>query len=489
MKKIAFLSLSISVVLAGCSSDYRNARKEADAVHQRITENTEVNYAQVSVISKPPISIEPIKETIDIPWLNEPAAVRVDRLPLSVAISQIMGDTKGIKIWFDGDVDPNKQVTLNFSASRADVLNMLASQTGYGITPGPDSLEVRRYESEQFIINIPTGSHTGQLGSQGTQTGTGAGNLGGGQSRIEGQFINVSYSDVNVTEDISNSIRGILKKDSDEGQTEELVGSVNFIKSLSAISVRTTPDRMKQVRKLVNDYRAELSKQVLVNILVLEFRSNLGRERGVDWDIVKAVGDGAIRFFVPGTQTVSQGAGYGIAFTGNGAFDGTTALIKALKMQGKVSTDTPISALLLNHQPGRISQTMRIPYAAEITTQANDNVVSASVTRDVQVEGVDMMVTPAVDRDHVYFRISGKLTKIVGDNRETIYDQQLRYLDTREAEINFTNKLRYGQSVVIGSVRQDSITTENSRSMGGFGDGMKKETVETLVILTPRRVE
>lgn len=101
-----------------------------------------------------------------------------------------------------------------------------------------------------------------------------------------------------------------------------------------------------------------------------------------------------------------------------------------------------------------------------------------------------MMITPKVMDDAVWLSIAGKLTKIVGKRNETVHDVQLLFLDTRESEINFTNKLLYGQTVVIGSIKQTSTTAESNSNFGvPSGEGTLSNTVETLVLLTPRKVQ
>lgn len=491
-KKI--LAFAFIAALTGCvSQQYTDTKKTADNVHEQISRFTQSNRtSQVQSITRPPISTTPLVIKEEIPWLTAPVSINTSEMPLSMVISQILAgaevDGHPIKIWFDGDVDPNQLVTLSFKSTREDVLNLLARQTRYGIKPTQDTLSISRFESELFVITLPQGTYSGQLGSQGSASSSGG--VGNVSTRVEGQYLNTAYKDVDAVTEISKGIKALLKDDNNED--EKLVGSVEVVPSLTAIAVRTTPDRMEKVRMLVDSFQAQFSQQVMLDIRILEFRSNLGKERGVDWNIIKDIGDGSLEFIIPGTNTISQGSAYGMAFQGSGKWDGTTAFIRALEQQGTVSTETPITALALSNQPSRIAQTMTTPYLDEVKSEANDNVVTASVTRATQSEGVDMMITPKVMNDAVWLRIAGKLTKIVGDRTEVVHDVKLRFLDTRESELNFTNKLLYGQTVVIGSIKQTNTTAEASKNFGIDalgGEGTESSTVETLVLLTPRRAQ
>ncbi|MDN4735312.1 hypothetical protein QYZ42_24960 [Vibrio parahaemolyticus] len=148
--------------------------------------------------------------------------------------------------------------------------------------------------------------------------------------------------------------------------------------------------------------------------------------------------------------------------------------------------------LTSSSQPARISQTVKTPYLSDISTEVTDTTTSTSTTRGNVVEGIDMMVNTNVKDDFVWIRTAGKLTKIAGDSTETIDDARLRFISTRSADLSFTNKLRYGQTVIIGSVKQQTQTANKSSSFGFDGLGSQvsgQETVETLILLTPRRVK
>lgn len=488
MLKKSVFALAMLAGLNGCvSQDYQDATQDNRRIQQQINDYTQYQASpKVAHIAAPPVDITPIQDQSPIEWLNTPASISVADMPLSSVISRIMSDS-GVNISFDSDVNPNQRVSLSLSGTRGDILDALSKQVNYGIQPESHRLLVRAFESQTFNINLPSGTYTGQLGSQGSQ----AKNEGetGSSPRIEGQYLNVAFDKVDVFNDIEKGIQAILAKN---GKDSEYVGKVQVIPSLSIINVRTSPSRMNEVRTFVETYQQALSKQVVLDIQVLEFSSNLGKEQGIDWNLIKDVGQGTIEFFVPGTNTISKGAGYGLAFQGTGKWDGTTAFIKALEKQGSVTTLTPITAMALNNQPAAISQTVTIPFMSEIKTQANDNVVEAEVTRDKVSTGVDMMLVPNVQDNYVWLRIAGKLSKITNDEKEKVKDVDLRFMTTQESSINFANKLRYGQSYVIASVKQSRVLGEKTKNFGLDilgGQGSSRDTTETLIILTPRRAQ
>ncbi len=488
----------VASILGGCASQaYKDADKYNTGIKNKIDTYTAPRpQGQVSYISHPPVSITPIAQVETISWLNDPISISVNNTPLSMVLSHVLTGTQ-VDVSFDEAVNPNTPVTLNFSGRRGDILGLIGRETHSSLIPHKETLQVVKYISKTYEINIPSGRYSAQLGSEGENSSS-----DDEKSKTQGQFIKVAYNDVSVLDDIVNGIKAILKQDPKDSNTksamsatssdDDLVGDVQVVSSLSSISVKSTPERMKKVDKLVATYQHELSKQVLLNIQVIEFRSNHSTEQGIDWNIVRQTSHGALQFFVPGTTTISQGTGYGLAFMGTGKWDGTSTFIKVLEQQGKVATETPITALVLNNQPARISQALTKPYLSEIKSESNDSQISTTVTRDKVIEGVDMMITPNVKNQYVWLRISGKLTKIASERTQKVENTDLEFFDTRGSDISFTNKLRYGQTYVIASVKQTSTTAEGTKSFWSYlfgGTGSKKDTVETLVLLTPTQTQ
>ncbi|MGF1883918.1 hypothetical protein [Vibrio splendidus] len=468
-----------ALVLAGCASqEYKDNLKANQAVHQAIADkSTFTEKAKVTRIRKPPQSFARLTPPQGHEWMKEVITVNVNDMPLSVVLEEIMAGVD-TPLFFGEGVDPNHAVTLNYSSARENVLNLLSRDVGYSIEQRAGRLEVSATVTRTFSLNIPTGKMYGQLGSQGSQTK--------GEATIEGQYLNVKYSEVDITTEVANDIKSLL------GGGDKADEAVSASVNLSSITVTATPDQMQNVETLIAHYQAELSKQVVLDVRVLEFRSNLGTERGVDWNVVRDTGSGLVKFFVPGTNTVSKQAGYGVAFQGTGKWSGTEALIKVLEKQGSVSTQTPITAMVLNNQPARITQQTLEPYIYEASSESSEGVVSASVTRREEVEGVDFMATANVQPEYVWLRLSGQLQKITGRESKSVENIELGFLTKQKSEITFANKLRYGQTYVIASVKQNSRLAEKTKNFWSDwlgGTGSQNTSVETLVLLTPRKVK
>ncbi|WP_217272781.1 hypothetical protein [Shewanella sp. DC2-4] len=224
--------------MAGCvSQSYTDSKKEAESMQSRIEQLTPSNALNnVSVITRPPVIVTPLVKTQNIPWLSETIKVHVTRLPLSQVLSDVMRGVPA-NIWFDNDVNASTTVTLSANTTRQNILNLLASQTSYGFVPTQDKVEVRRYLSETFTLSIPIGTVSAQQGSTGS--------TGGGENpQVEGQFISTTLSNVDMIQEVTTAIKAVLKSNE---ESNELIGGVEAVPSLSSFIVRTTPDRMRQM--------------------------------------------------------------------------------------------------------------------------------------------------------------------------------------------------------------------------------------------------
>ncbi|HAS4945371.1 TPA: hypothetical protein I7C74_003324 [Vibrio cholerae] len=477
--KNLLVSTLIGAFLLGCASqEYNDNLEFNNKIHKQITDaTTYTKKEKVEFISKPPTIVSPVTDKPNQSWMNDPVTVNVVDMPLSVVLEEIMAGID-VPIFFSEKVKPNKPVTLNFSNSRKNVLNLLSRESGYGIEIKNGRLEVTDTVTRTFFLKLPVGNPNAQLGSQGKTSATDS-------TRIEGQFINVKYNEVNVTQEIADNIVNLL------GGTEESKKAVSVALSMSSITVSATPDQMQMVERLIDEYQRELEKQVLLEMQVINFRSNLGTERGVDWNIVRDTGDGLLKFVLPGTNTVSQGSSYGLAFEGTGKWSGTEALIKVLQKQGTVTTSTPVTAVILNNQLGHLTQMTKVPFVSEVTSNSSEGVTSNGFTRGEEMQGVDFMAVANVQPEHVWLRLSGRLQAIVNTENREVAGIEAGFLTTEVAQITFANKVRYGQTLVIASVKQNARSTSkvtNFMTTLFGGTGSTNDVVETIVVLTPRKL-
>lgn len=496
-----FLIASVMLSLSGCEvlglNEYDKRNEESSQVRARMdTYRDAAPLPKVERIEQPPAVLEPLSERTDRAYLSRQVRVSTPRsgLPLSMVLDDVLSPM-GKYAWYGAGINPDTRVHLDHDGRVSQLLNNLARQLGVGFSPSGDTLKVERFVSRTFELELPPGAISDQIGS-GEDSGDSSDDEEG-SAKVEGQFVTLSSNDVDVFTEVALGVESLLELDPDlTGEDDEkktLVGSVRAVPALSRLVVRTTPERMNEVAAFVEQAKQSLTQQVSLEVQVLEFRSNLGVERGIDWNLVRDIGDGnSLNFFIPGTDLVSGSASPGLAFTGGGKWSGSSALINALNQQGQVSTETPITILVQNHQTNHITQERIVEFVENISSDTDEGVVSTDTERGKRREGVDFIVVPNIQRDHVYLRTSGMLTKIESLETQEVGGETLTFPHMREAKVNFANKLKYGQTIVIASVSQMDTTTEESTFLGiPFlgGTSAVKQRVDTLVLLTPRRAD
>ncbi|HBC3530855.1 TPA: type II and III secretion system protein, partial [Vibrio parahaemolyticus] len=247
---LLFVPLAM-MLLNGCvSQDYLDHKANADQVQKQMEDarsNNATPLGNVQYLTKPPALATPIKQDKAPKWLQQEVRIKANQLPLSLVLSMLVQGTN-VEVSFDPDVNPNTPITVNTRASRKSILNLISSLTHYGLTPDQDSLTVGYYQTETFVLTIPSGANSAQQGSQSEESSSDdEGDTS--TTKVDGQYITTVYNNTEITTEISKAVEAVLKDES-EDDGEELVGDVRVVPGLTAITVRTTPSRMAQVRRL-----------------------------------------------------------------------------------------------------------------------------------------------------------------------------------------------------------------------------------------------
>ncbi len=115
-----------------------------------------------------------------------------------------------VEVSFDPDVNPNTPITVNTRASRKSILNLISSLTHYGLTPDQDSLTVGYYQTETFVLTIPSGANSAQQGSQSEESSSDdEGDTS--TTKVDGQYITTVYNNTEITTEIAKAVEAVLK--------------------------------------------------------------------------------------------------------------------------------------------------------------------------------------------------------------------------------------------------------------------------------------
>ncbi|TON15005.1 hypothetical protein CGH62_27595, partial [Vibrio parahaemolyticus] len=87
----------------------------------------------------------------------------------------------------------------------------------------------------------PSGTTAAQQGSQSEESSEDEGETS--STKVDGQYITTGYNEVEITQEVADAVSAVLVDEEAEAD-DELVGSVQVVPGLAAITVRTTPSRM-----------------------------------------------------------------------------------------------------------------------------------------------------------------------------------------------------------------------------------------------------
>ncbi|CAM3169727.1 hypothetical protein VITU102760_24780 [Vibrio tubiashii] len=491
--KLSFVLVAL-LSLSGCvSQSYKDNQKESQNIGDEIQQYTaKASYEKAVSIELPPFDPSELENSSDPFWLKNRINYTVAGVSLNIVLEQLINnrpDQKQIEVFYGEEVDPNQLVSLSLKdGTIKEAFNLLTSETDYGFIYKENRVEIERFISKSFSIPVPPGETSMQMGNQGKKASDDEGAI------IEGQFINTVIENENIVNKMIQNIEGILTvnvKD-ENGRETYIDGAVRSIDGLSMLTVTASPSKMRKVENYVNDVKAELAKQVLLDFRVLEFRSTLNDDRGADLNLVRDIGEGTLQFFTQGTSLNPVSAGYGFSFKGVNGWEGTTAFIRALEKQGTVSVESPITKLAMNNYPVQVTQNKQNPYLEDLSTTVNEGVVTTDFTRGNVPEGIDFATISNVQEEFVSVHVTGKMKSVVGQELREIGNNKIQFYTTRESDINFTGKMRYGRTYIIARVSQTKVASEKTENFGTEyigSNAANKEHVETLILLTPRRFE
>ncbi|MFA0054243.1 MULTISPECIES: type II secretion system protein GspD [Vibrio] len=487
-KLLTLIMLSFS--LLGCEvlgfNEYDKRNQESDKIADKIDRHQQgLVQNKVETVNFPPVDIRPIQPS-RYAWLDKPVQISAYQQPLEAVLIKLSRQA-GVSLQIQSDVKRTLPVSLSINGTFSEALNQLQALTDIALVPSALTLSAQPMLSETFELSLTPGSISDQIGESSSGE---SGDSEEGSSQLDGQFVTLSSEDINPFEQVELGVRALLADTSSDGNG--LVGSVKAMSSLSRLVVRTTPSRMRAVRAFIEQSDADLNAQVLLKVEVLEFRSNLGHERGIDWNLVKDIGGGnSLKFFVPGTSLETSG-GSGMAFTGGGKWSGSKALIQALNQQGQTATQSPISLYVQNYQTNHITTGNTVDYISRLSSESDEGVVSSNIEVDTRRSGMDFIVVPNIQDEKVHLRISGLMSQILEFESQDINGQVVKFPKMKESKLNMATNLRYGQTIVLSSISQEESSTEDNTFLGiPFLGGWIAHTqrVETLVLLTPIRAD
>lgn len=519
--RIIVLFCLIVFFISGCNNPVYNQSESNiyDVKHRIITANNISNQSgkpipslvvnQGLYVDKTPISLNKAPS-----WLKNRIIIRGDGLPFSYYSRTIAGGGgQSVLTRYQVGLDESAKVSMNYTGTVKGALDLLAAKTGYIYTVNGSSIYWQAYITRTFDIAFMPGSSDYMMGKASGSTGSSApssssASTGNTVQAMIDDSASAQYSNLkgtlSVWKDLSTTIKGLLSPD----------GTVIVSESTTTVTVRDRPTNVQLVSQYIANLNANLSRQVLVKVQVLDITLSSDFVWGINWKAVKqTLGQQFLLTADEGTPVSIQtlnGAAIPVIGTNNiyGNSTGVTALINALTQQGKVSIVTEPRVVCLNNQVSVIRIVNQEGYLASVqnTTVAgasgggSSGTITSQLTPGALITGLTLYVLPKVMGNKVFLQVNADLSTKVSiqsissatgttpSDDATTPGSIIQVPNFTQKQFNQRSLIGSGDTLIIAGYRQLSNTANamqllNSQSLGG--KGAKEQEVETIVLITP----
>ena len=423
-------------------------------------------------------------------YLQNNISINAQELPLRMILERMLAQLpEGSRptLVFSIDTPSLVPFSLSFRGSLKGALETLSQLVGYAYIAKKNTLHLqanitRVFElvalpgKSSFLIgNKPKSSNQGNPASEEAQDGAGS------TVQNSGQYIYNSHNQNTNTEllEVLTTMMG------DEGNVVINHDHTTVTASGPVAKVHTIGTYIKQWNDI-------LSRQVRLDIKVLQVTLNRGREQSINWNLVRQTTNTTLEW-VSNVALTTAGANtlpLLMLRKNNSRYSGSQGLIKALANQGSVSIETAPQAVLLNHQPAEIKMITQTSYLARTTpgvTSGNGN-VEAGLEPGVVNHGVSFYLLPNIINNKVYLQLSASLSTLQPIQNISSGNQQIQIPALSENRFHLRHIVRNGDTLIIGGIREKRLTKEKNAPFGlsFLGNHSRRvQHAETVLLITP----
>lgn len=528
-KWIALLcsTLFMLTALTACNSPVYN-QAEANVADVKIKAAKMRKKSDVDArISSSPLTVKdgmyvdttPINIDNQPGWLRNHIVIRGDQLPFSYYSRTILtGAGQSILAKYQNGMDQTVSISMNYSGSVKGALELLAAKTGYRFTVHRQSVYWQSLITRTFDISFMPGSSNYLMGSDANSNTSGSnssysgGNTAGNVSNyVSGDNSTNEYSSLkgtlSVWTDLETTLKQLLSSD----------GKVIVSQSTTTVTVRDKPSNVELIEQYIHNLNANLSKQVLVKVQVIQVDLQNDYNFGIDWNlIIKAFhqspfvinGNYGTPVSIaalspqnsnnPGPNTTNPVPVFGT--TGSGNVPSYTILFNALNQQGKTSIVSEPRVVCLNNQvsvirivtsQGYVASIQNTSLAGSSSGGANTNIgtVTSQITPGNIVTGLTLYILPKIMKNKVYLQVNADLsnqTALVSVGPDTSTQVQLPTVVSKS--FNQRSMIQTGDTMILSGFRsvQNQVGANqflNSQALGG--KAAAQTSTETIVLITP----
>jgi general secretion pathway protein D len=461
----------------------KSESEHLDAAHKRFIPDLEKTTPRV--IKEEPIMpvYNPLEDhMVSFSMINEDLKAILYSLSQSVGMNLIIDPTVNLE---------KKSLTLNFqNVSAATVLKEILNSYDLYYEIQGNVIRILPFKEQMFTLDFLDTRTTTNFNVGGDVLGASEETSSGlkGKFELSGQA-SKQGNDYDVIEQM---ISRILSKS----------GKYTLNRLSGALYVKDTPAVVRSISKLINHFKAMLSKQVLIEARIIEIGLSDNYKYGIDWSVLR---DKAAS--LTAKTNVAWSLGNGLVFShANNEFT-IDAAMDALSTFGKEKVVSDPSIRVKHGKPALISvgtsftYKKRVQTTREVTTGTDRQITDVDVS--TVFDGLILGVIPFIGENQ---RISLLINPINSSvNRQSLQpqsvgsgDQEISLPEVRIKEMSTTIDLTSGDVVVLGGLIDDVQTTQDNgvpilSSIPIIGNLFKKQTKdmesrELVIILSAKLI-
>lgn len=420
-------------------------------------------------------------------WAAQPVSVAAQGLAAGVLLSRLL-EQHQVALHFAHDDLAQQAVFLKFDGTLAALLKRLANRFRWHLEWQAEQILIHEFEVAEFDVAFIAGDTSYFMGNK-EQQQQGAASRGNSapanavNSRSE-QFLNFSSDDLSVWKDLERALSLLL---SERGQ-------VTINQSSSSVLVRDYPNHVAQVRHYLTQQNERLTRQVAIDVQILEVTFNDDQQFAIDWDaIVKTAGGEGVLGFT--SAPLSGLAGGRLVWEQQqGRAQGSQLLIDALEQQGLVQTSNHPRVVSLNNQIAKIVLEDNATYLAAAGSAATANVGRADILQPgVVTTGFELYLLPSIQNQEVILQLSTELSDLERIDEVVSGSQMIQTPHTNRKKFFMKALVENGQTLLMSGLKNERKHTQQQQSwlslMLGGRSLQQTRRSETLVLLTPHIIE
>lgn len=417
-------------------------------------------------------------------------------LPLSVQLAPEETDSKGeaskaqadqgapddLFALLDVPSSTGKILSISYEGTLHGLLELIAAQAGCGweYDVKTNSILFAKMQVRTFTIMAAPGtvSHSNQITNKSKDSSGSLGGSPGVNQTVSASDTQSQTAQTNTTSwkfDIWDECLGGVKA------LLSAKGVVVGNQAAGTISVRDTPDRLRQISTYIADINTRLERQVALTVRVWSLELSDDSEAGFDLQVLFENKNLSV---VAGSLSSLGGASSAMATIVNGKLKNSSAALKAMRQWGNVTQVTSAGGVLMSNQPLPSQAIQRHAYLAGMSSSQSDNgTETSSLTPGEVTTGFAMTLIPHIlDRRRVILQYNINLSSLDEMVELTAKDTKIQLPQVSTRSFSQRTTMKMGQTLVLAGFQQESQSASNGL---GFLSGSRGRAYgKSLLIIT-----